>query len=225
MKTPFIWLGSGRAKKRAVGKKGRWLDQAAKSGLPVPAGAILLDEFYQLLLVEGVIGLENGRIRTTNPTWLHQTLYESVRFPRLDNLVAVRAAAAAVTDPQMNVNFNNPDQLAHALCAVWSSFADQRRDVLVMEMIAGAAAGTAVTNTNQDSDTLYNNNIPEPAALPQLGRWKRPDLSLPPHQQRLQMLLRGVRRTFGQGQWQIDWVDDGRICWLLQVQSLSPNPE
>jgi hypothetical protein len=35
--------------------------------------------------------------------------------------------------------------------------------------------------------------------------------------QRLQQLLRGVRRTFGQGNWQIDWLDDGRICWLIQI--------
>lgn len=219
MKTPFIWLGSGRAKKWAVSEKGRWLDQAAKSGLPVPAGAILLDEFYQLLLAEGVIGLENGRVHATNPAWLHETLYESVRFPRLDNPVAVRTATATVTSPQLDVNFNEPGQLVHALCAVWSPFTTQRRDVLVMEMINDSAAGTAVTGANSDYDTLHDNDVPEPIILPQLGRWKRPAASLPPHQQRLQMLLRGVRRTFGQGQWWIDWVDDGRICWLLQIQS------
>jgi hypothetical protein len=35
------------------------------------------------------------------------------------------------------------------------------------------------------------------------------------------MLLGGVRRTFGRGDWSIKWADDGRICWLLEVTPLA----
>jgi hypothetical protein len=34
------------------------------------------------------------------------------------------------------------------------------------------------------------------------------------------MLLRGARRTFGDDDWMIEWIDDGRICWLIQIMPL-----
>ena len=180
MKTPFIWLGAGRAKKWAVEEKGLLLDRAAQSGLPVPAGAILLDEFFRLLLAEGVVVLQNGRINVPSPAWLHETLYESVRFPRLDKLVAVRPAVGAVGQPQLNVNFNDPAHLARSLCQVYSLFTDQRRDILVMEMKDCEVRGTAVTNANQDHDTIYSNKAPESKTLPQLRRRRRPEADQPP---------------------------------------------
>lgn len=224
MKTPFIWLGSGRAKKWGVAAKGRLLDEAAKAGLPVPPGAILLDELFQLLLNEGVVMMENGRIIAFDPVWLHETLYQSVRFPRLDKPVAVRSARAAAAPPPLGVDFTDPVQLSCSLCEVWSLLDGQRRDVLVMEMVDGDAAGTAastgstqaVTHSNE-IDSIHIANGPA-LTLPQLRRWQRPAPDQPPHLQRLQQLLRGVRRTFGSKEWHIDWLDDGRICWLIQIQ-------
>ena len=215
MKTPFIWLGSGRAKKWDVAPKGRHLDEAAKAGLPVPPGAILLDELFQLLLNEGVVVLDNGRVTAPDPDWVWETVYQSVRFPPLEKPVAVRTASAAATAPQLDVNFTDSAQLSHALCVLWSHLTD-RRDVLVMEMRSASVAGTAVTSPTNEHDTIHTPNNP-PLSLPQLNRWQRPAADLPSHLQRLQQLLRGVRRTFGQGEWQIDWLDDGRICWLIQI--------
>jgi hypothetical protein len=229
MKTPFVWLGSGRAKKWGVAAKGRLLDEAAKAGLPVPPGAILLDELFQLLLNEGVVMMENGRITAPDPVWLHETLYQSVRFPRLDKPVAVRSASAAAAAPELGVDFTDPAQLSHSLCEVWSLLDDRRRDVLVMEMVgkdtAGTAASTehaevsaqAVTHSQNETDAVPVANNP-PLALPRLRRWQRPAPDQPPHLQRLQQLLRGVRHTFGSGEWHIDWLDDGRICWLIQIR-------
>lgn len=215
MKTPFIWLGSGRAKKWDVAQKGRYLDGAAKAGLPVPPGAILLDELFQLLLNEGVVVMENGRITTPDPSWLHETIYQSVRFPYLDKPVAVRTANAATGTRQLDVDFTDPAQLSHTLCKLWSQLTG-RHDVLVMEMKIAKVAGTAVSSNTNEHDTVH---IPNklPLSLPQLNRWQRPASDLLPHLQRLQQLLRGVRRTFGTGVWQIDWLDDGRICWLIQI--------
>ena len=139
MKTPFIWLGSGRAKKWDVAPKGRHLDEAAKAGLPVPPGAILLDELFQLLLNEGVVVLDNGRVTAPDPDWLWETIYQSVRFPPLEKPVAVRTASAAATAPQLDVDFTDSAQLSYALCELWSHLTD-RRDVLVMEMRAASVA-------------------------------------------------------------------------------------
>jgi hypothetical protein len=219
MKTPFIWLGSGRTKKRDVATKGLLLDLAAKRGLPVPSGAILLAEFCQLLLAEGVVVNENGRFSTTDPQWLHETLYQGVRFPHFNNLVAVRTAAAAGVEPQLGVTFDDANQLSSSLCEIWSQMADQQRDILVMEMVDCRESGTAVTRPDSAQDTIRFHDQP-PVSLTQLRPWQRPDSAEPAHLQRLQMLLRGVRRSLGKKAWQIDWMDDGRICWLLQIQQV-----
>ena len=80
-KYPFIWLGSGRAKKRNVPRKGWLLDQAANSGLPVPQGGILLDEFFHICLKEGVVKIGDARMKVPDPVWLHEVLFRDVRFP------------------------------------------------------------------------------------------------------------------------------------------------
>ncbi len=217
MKTPFIWLGAGRAIKRDVAEKGQLLDLAAKRGLPVPPGAILLAEFCQLLLDEGVVTEENGRFSTTDPQWLHDTLYQGARFPHLNKPAAVRTAVAASIPPLLAVDFADPNQLSKALCEIWSQMASDRRDILVMEMVEGQISGTAVTQPDSTQDTVIVTGTPT-ASLPQLRPLQRPDGKELAHRQRLQMLLRGVRRSLGKQAWQIDWLDDGRVCWLLQIQ-------
>ncbi len=38
---------------------------------------------------------------------------------------------------------------------------------------------------------------------------------------RLQRLLHDVRRTFGLGDWDIEWADDGIRCWLVQIRPIT----
>jgi len=117
------------------------------------------------------------------------------------------------------------------LCSVWSVSPNSeiafRRDVVVMEMIEGKVGGTATStklnagvttkDTNTDQITTQDNTF----EIPQLtGFFPRTDSNLLPHVQRLQKLLRGIRRTFGQGSWQIDWLDDDEICWVMKVAKL-----
>lgn len=215
MKQFFIWLGSGRSRKWDVGAKAQYLDQAAQAGLPVPAGAILLDEFFQLALAEGVIVAgEHGAFTAPDPQWLSETLFEGVRLPHLGKPAAVRAAVPLTGYvPRLTVDLNDPVELSRSLCTVWSLAAqgEARRDVLIMAMVTGDEAGTAVSHHTTKTDQI------PPFNLVQLGAWQRPSKALPPHVQRLQQLLRGIRRTFGARNWVVDWVDDGRICWLLQI--------
>ncbi len=222
--TPFIWLGANRAHKWPVGEKGRLLDQAAHAGLPVPPGAILLDEFYRLALDAGVIASHDRLVVATDDEWLHETLYKGARFPAPDDRVAVRAAfsAAEAIPPRLNVNFLNAGEMAAALCAIWSQAgqADEvRRDVLVMEMVKKEVAGTAVTDSTIPLDVVTWGSAA--LQLPQLRLFDRPDPQAPPFARRLQMLLRGLRRTLGKGAWQVDWLDDGQICWIIQLHSRS----
>lgn len=247
--TFFTWLGSNRAKKFNVGNKGRLLDVAAQAGLPVPAGGLLLDEFYQLALAEEVAVLQNGRILIPHPDALHQLLYHQVRFPKLENLVAVRSAFSAEDQPdaslagyftsQLFVQATDATQLAEALSAVWSSAlrreGEFRRDVLVLEMVQAQVAGVAFTEPEFEddlvnfaagtADKLVSGHVAgETLTLPKLQSWETADSNIPPFAQRLQKLLRGIRRTFGNQAWDVEWADDGRICWLIQLRPITRAP-
>jgi hypothetical protein len=224
----FIWLGSGRARRRGVGEKGMLLDQAARAGLPVPTGAILLDELRLVFLDKGLIEARNGRLIAPDPELLHNTLFYSVRLPRFARAVALRPAFAAspAVPARLSVDLGDAVATAAALAALWSGAEAQppggRADLLVMEMVAAQAAGAALTNSTAaargalaDEITLRSGDEAPLSTLPRLTGWQAPDPTLPPFARRLQMLLRGARRTFGPGVWQIEWIDDGQICYLV----------
>ena len=223
MQAHFVWLGAARAEKRGVSQQGVLLDRATRVGLPVPRGGILLDDFYNIALADELFVVGDGRLTCPDPTRLHEVLYQAVRFPKLERPVAVRPIFSPKNGrfpAQLNVHFTDPSSLAHALSAVYSSALDRpatlRRDVLVMEMVDSVVAGTAVTHTNQSTDTLTYNQ--QDLAIRQLGRFQATSPDLPPFAQRLQKLLRGIRRTFGKGNWRSSWGDDGEICWLLGLR-------
>lgn len=215
MKQFFLWLGSGRTRKFDVNPKARFLDLAARARLPVPNGGILLDELYRLLLKEGVLLKTDNGIEAAEPVWLFESVYQDVRFPRLEKPVAVRGRRSSL----LNVDFLDPAAFSTALCAQWTAVRDQpesfRRDVLVMEMVDVQVKGTAVSPQSEINNQFSVNG--EVVELPKLSRWGRPSPDLPDHLRRAQMLVRGVRRTLGKGDWQIDWADDGRTCWLLKA--------
>lgn len=232
-KSPFIWLGSGRTRKHNVARKARLLDQAAGSGLPVPSGGVLLDEFYQICLVEGLAQLAGGIVDIPDPEWLVQVLYRDVRFPRLAKAAAVRSGSTApnaehqsATITQLNVNFDDPFEVAAALSAVWSAMVKLKdqpsHDVLVMEMVLEQTTGEAILtpDTNEDHINLtaaVGSALPVSFTLQKIGTFQRATAAVPPYARRLQKLIRGFRRSFGQGEWRIAWADDGEICWLLQI--------
>ena len=233
-KTPFVWLGANRARKWPLGQKALLLDKATSAGLPVPNGAILLDELFQLFFEEGVIEVTETAVTVTDSNWLFDSLYDGIRFPRFNQLVTIRAAFTSLDDVQqsiqsaakLGIDLNNPDELAAALGSVWSvSPSPQqpfRRDVLVMEMMGGTdvVEGTAVPIEDAAVDQITTQK--DSFEIPQLtGFFPRPDSSLPAYAQRLQKLLRGIRRTFGEGSWQVDWLDDGEICWVMKVVECS----
>lgn len=233
MKTPFIWLGSGRSRKWNVADKARYLDQAAKAGLPVPAGGVLLDEFFQLVVTEGVVIEENGQFTIPDPNWFAEILFEGVRFPRFDKPVVIRPAFSSnqASSGQSNwkqnyhdaVDINKPGQLTESLSEAWTRPVPDsgRRDVMIMEFIQGQKSGIVRSLVEVEFDELLlEKDDPANHFLPKLGPWQRPAKAAPPHCQRLQQLLRGVRRTFGRADWRVEWLDDGRLCWLLQLAKI-----
>ncbi|KAA3658623.1 MAG: hypothetical protein DWQ04_24520 [Chloroflexi bacterium] len=236
MKTPFIWLGSKRAEKRGVGPIGSRLDYAAKMGLPVANGAILLHEFYQLLLDEKLIHWQNGRFHVDDPQEIHDALYTAVRFPKINKPVTVRPVFNIQINQPTNyecIKFTNASQLTDTLCTVWqvagAPSTNIRRDIIIQETITPEYLGIAISkSTEQIDQTIYaqpdETKIISPTdadrslQMSRLKRWESANNNLPTFAQRLQKLLRGVRRTFGDESWQIEWADNGRICWLTKIE-------
>jgi len=224
----FVWLGSGRAKKRKVELEGRLLDQAAKAGLPVAPGAILLDEFYRVCLKERLVETYDGRHVIPDAELLHATLFYSARLPQFEHPVAVSAVLAGDDGDEprrrLTINADRPAELSRALASVWDAAASRpggaRHDVLLLEEVAAEHSGRACTGDSAPEDRVerYGGGADDKTfTLPVLTGWRKPDDDRPPFARRLQMLLRGVRRTFGRGEWAIEWVDDGRICSLRRV--------
>lgn len=233
----FAWLGSGRTKRAHVGPLGRNLDQAARAGLPVASGAVLLDELFRLCVEHDLVEVANGRVFCTDPASLHATIFESLRLPTFDRPLTIRpvapeaAGATPVAEtPCPDVDSRDASQLARAVSAAWSALelaGATRHDVLLHETIPAAQCGTAQSRQVDEydqvglsagpGDSTADNAIP---SLSKLSGWRLPDSSLPPHLRRLQMLLRGVRRTMGPGDWTITWADDGDICWLVDLREL-----
>jgi hypothetical protein len=216
----FAWLGSKRAAKREVAEPGCLLDRAANANLPVPAGGIVLHNFYELARQEGVITENDGLVTAVSPLALHDLLFNLARFPLLR-----RCDGGTAVAPHQLRAYLTPHPAGRCRPA----------GQLVMRRLVGARrpsrpAADHPTQERSGGNGRYPPNAPtdqiilpeSQIALPQLGRWQRPDDSLPPHAQRLQMLLRGLRRTFGDSGWEIEWVDDGRICWLWELSALNP---
>jgi hypothetical protein len=214
----FVWLGSRRSRKFPISAKGCLLDQAMSAGLPVPNGGLVLDDFYLLARQEEVAVVENGRIAIPDPIAFHTLLYAIVRYPQLLRPCTVRPLYPQPHPPLLHQTITEPANLAAAFTAVWNLLPlddeTTRRDLLIQEMVAGQTGGTAVYTPTELQITPHNAT---PYTLTPLRRWQPPSRELPPSKQRLQLLLRGVRRSFRQPIHQVDWLDDGHVCYIIQL--------
>lgn len=208
-----IALGSGRATGTAIAPKAALLDRAAAAGLPVPAG------------------------------WIVEDGTPADRFPAPPGPCAVRSAFGAEDgdgaslagwfDTHLHVA---PGDVAARIGDVRAS-GDRhpgrfRRDVLVMAMVDARHAGVAFTEPDHLVDVV---NVTEGLA-DRLVRGDVPGRRVELHRfddarpvgdwaERLRGLLDAVRRTFGPGPdrrgWDIEFADDGRTCWLVQIRPVT----
>jgi pyruvate,water dikinase len=245
MTKPLVmFLGEKMSQNITIGNKARLLDLAKAKGLPVPKGVIVTDECYQAALRDKAIEIKSGKVRCTNP----YHLLAVARVPMFRKSVAVRSAfsgedregesLAGFFESKLFVPRENPERFVEALCEVWSSAFRREgeflRDVLVMEMIDAQVAGVAFTETDYEDDLvnftdgtaekLVSGNIEgESRLIPKLYGYetKIENEPLLDWEERLQLLLREVRRTFGEKNWDIEWADDGKACWLIQLRPIT----
>jgi pyruvate,water dikinase len=198
--------------------KASLLIRAGDAGLPVPAGFVIpdgepvptdiarwaADQRAHRLAVRSAFEAEDGS-ETSLAGW-----FETV----LDVAPDIESVSAAV-DRVRDSARRRPGEF--------------RRDVLVMAMVAAHHAGVAfsepgryddlVNATTGTADGLVSGQVVgDRRELPRLERaeagWPR----------RLQRLLSDVRRTFGDRPWDIEWADDGTVCWLLQIRPITAAP-
>lgn len=208
----LLALGSGAVAAAGVGPKAALLDDAAAAGLPVPAGFVVTERAPLQAVATWAVTLRVPELAVRSAFAAEDGTEESLagwfatelRVPAIDVPAAVeRVRASAERRP--------------------GAF---RRDVLVMAMVPARHAGVAFSEPGTSDDLV---NVVEGAAnrlvageqageRVELARAERVARGWP---RRLQRLLRAVRRTFGDRPWDVEWADDGRRCWLVQVRAVT----
>lgn len=221
--TETIGLGTGRASSIGVGPKASLLDRALADGLAVPRGFVVPDgrSFAGLIDLNGPLAVRSAFSAEDGD--------RSSMAGRFDSLLGVEAKPAALGEAITLVRAS-----ASVLSA--TEAASTRLDVLVMEQVAAVRSGVAFTE-QQFEDDLVNvasgladrlvsgEEAGERLTLPKLRRWERPSRSHSSWARRLSRLLVGVRRVFGDADWDIEWADDGEVCWLVQIRRVTAAPQ
>jgi phosphohistidine swiveling domain-containing protein len=204
------------------------LDRAARAGLPVPEGCLV----------------EEGLDPAAAAAALARAFSDGV------SRLAVRSAfagedgetssQAGAFHSELGVDPSDTASLEQSIRRVRAS-ADGRAvgrvDVLVQRLVAASRAGVAFTEADHEDDLvesvagladglLSGRELGEVWDLPKLrveDLWGGPRAS-DPIQRRLQCLLRRVRSLFGHRDLDVEWADDGRHIYLVQVRPVTRAP-
>lgn len=207
-----LGLGSGLVSQRGIGGKAARLDQARLAGLPVPAGFVIPD----------------GATPPDLRRWLSATQTDSLAVRSAFSAEDLRHDSLA---GWFTTKLNVGEQAFVAAVEEVRASADRapgafRRDVLVMAMVAADRAGVAFSEPETYDDRVNvatgtaerlvgGDEAGEAVMIPRL------EPAAPGWQRRLQQLLDDVRRVFGDEPWDVEWADDGAVCWLVQVRPVT----
>ena len=226
----FVRLGSRNStfRKLKADENCILLNHAVKSKLPVPNAILLPDEAWQRMIEAGIVEVVGDDVTIHSADEFLHTF--ALSNPRKDMLI--RAAfsanppitAASLTELTAADNLiippNDKIALINALVTIWQSASPNTlRHILVMEAVTAQTSGTATTQAANEQDKVIFGN--QQMMMRKLGRWQSADFP-PSWQRRLQKLLRGIRRSFilEGTDWQIKWVDDGKMCWLTGIKNV-----
>lgn len=194
------WLGSGPA---PLEPKAASLHRAVEAGLPVPLSAVV------------------DRPTCSLPgSW-------AVRSMHADEDGQGRSRAGEF----LSILNQGTDQLADAYERVCAASAHSR--VLLMEMVAAQVSGVAFLESEYEADLInWTTGVAEELLKGTLAGQReelpRADFALPTRKgwrERLQNLLLAIRQSpFGDRQWDVEWADDGRQCWLVQIRPITSAP-
>ncbi len=238
-------LGSGEVARKGCGSKAALLDQAARAGLPVPPGVVVHDDAWRWAVERGLVRVEAPTDRRPVSVPDPSLLVHLLRFPEFRGALAVRAAFSGEDDSDgpagghvsgLFVDSRRPAAVAAGLAGVWASAIGRprgfRRDLILQEMVRARSAGVALTERDYEDDLVEVNATNGPAEILVGGMTRGERLPLPkrrgrersterePVRARLQVLLRDLRRAFGESDWEVEWADDGERTWIIQIRPL-----
>lgn len=224
---PWIAIGGTDRRASEAPPKALMLHRASIAGLPVPASVVIRDDMFT--------------------AWCDARcpLPEALRATRL----AVRSAFASEDAEHdshagayasvLRVPGDDPAAIEVAAIRVRASgqLTSQRRDVLVMQLVDATHAGVAFTEREHEDDLvnfvtgtaehlLAGRVSGEAMEIPRCRRGEPTDATLPPWAQRLQRMLQQVRELsrvnrWGSGDWDVEWADDGDVCWVVQLRPVT----
>lgn len=246
--SPFLLKnGSGQAVRRGLADKIVILDRARRRGIAVPNALVLLDDAWRFAQHQELIITRDGILSARNVDEFLQALGIFHGLSELAPRVAVRPlfvrdSEHEIRQPTMisklRVDRRDPHALVTAICAEWAAAlplaANVRRDVLIMSMIDAQHAGMAVSEPAFEDDLVnFVAGSGEQLArghvagislsLPRIMRSEPANASLP-FAQRLQQLLRQIRTVFGDQPWELEWADDGNVCYLIHLRPVVQSP-
>jgi len=244
----ILRLGAGQAAGHGCGSKATLLDRAARAGLPVPAGFLVLDEAWRFALERGLVRVVRSGARRPIGVPDPSLLLHLIGLPSFTAPLAIRAAFSSEDGtketltgefvPGLFVDGRRPAAVAAGLAGVWAAAFRRprgfRRDVIVQEMVLPRRAGTVLTESEHEDDLVdvTEGTVQPPRAeghrrgsltLPK-RRWGEGPTEEDPVWAQLQQVLRHVRRVFGEGDWMIEWARDDRKTWILQIRPATPSP-
>lgn len=225
-----LTLGSGRVIEAGVGAKAANLDRAAVAGIAVPIGFVAAHRQPTVLGREelAILGVEPLAVRSA---FSAEDSVGSALAGYFDTVLGVEPEPKAILSAVEQVRGSAARLAATSVVDI----EHMRLDVLVMRQVDAAHSGVVFTQSQFEDDLV---NVTEGLAdqlvsgevggesllLPKLRRFERAPRALTPWQRRLADLLRAVRAEFGEGDWDIEWADDGETCWLIQIRPITAAP-
>ncbi len=227
MTAPWAVIGGGDSRALDCAPKAAMLHRAARAGVAIPDAVVIPDAEFDAWVAAGhalpstlrggLLVVRSAFATEDAPSHTNTGAFTSVLRVPADDRQAIAAAAAAVRASG-----------AHAATT---------RDVLVMRQVAAQHAGVAFTEREHEDDlvNVVNGTAEELLAgkvsgqtldIPRCRRGEPTDVLLPPWAQRLQRVLLLVRdlghvNRWGNGDWDVEWADDGEVCWVVQLRPVT----
>ena len=220
-------LGGNSSRAADTSPKAAMLHRAALAGVTIPSAVVVPDREYGAWCAEGC----------PLPDDLRSSLL-AVRsaFSDEDN---PRTSNAGVFTSMLRIPGSNPAAIAEAASLVRASGENiaLRRDVIVMKLIEAKHAGVAFTEREHEDDLvnlvagtsedlLTGKVAGQTLDIPRCRRGEDTDTLLPSWAQRLQRVLQLIRELsnvnrWGSGDWDVEWADDGKVCWVVQLRPVT----
>jgi rifampicin phosphotransferase len=227
VRNPYLVIGGADSAAGDTAPKAALLHRAILAGVAVPDAIVIPDDRYLAWCSEGFPLPDELRGASL-----------AVRSAFADEDLPHASGAGAFVSV-LRVDGSEVSEVAGAVARVRASGRERtaRRDVIIMRMVNAEHAGVAFTEREHEDDLVnaVNGTAEELLAgrvqghsteLPRRRRGETTDASLPPWAQRLQGVLQLVRdlarvNRWGSGDWDVEWADDGTVCWVVQLRPIT----